>query len=108
ADYSGAVFAREGKGVYASTDKGSEFHRLAYVDLTTGKQTALTADVPWDVDDLELASDGKTIAFVTNEDGVSVLRLFDTATGKQKPAPKLGLGPGVISRLQWSPGGQDL
>jgi dipeptidyl aminopeptidase/acylaminoacyl peptidase len=108
ADYSDAVFAPDGKGVYASTDKGAEFHRLAYLDRATGRVTPLGGAIPWDVENVELARDGRTIAFVTNEDGVSVLRLFDTALGKEKPAPKLGLGPGVISRLEWRPDGREL
>ena len=109
AEYSAAVFARDGKGVYASTDKGSEFHHLAFIDLARGTETPLAADLRWDVEELELSRDGGTIAFVTNEDGVSVLRLLDTATGKEKPAPRLGLGAGVITgRLAWSPDGHEL
>jgi hypothetical protein len=33
--YGGAQFARDGKGVYITTDKDYEFHRLAYIDLAT-------------------------------------------------------------------------
>jgi dipeptidyl aminopeptidase/acylaminoacyl peptidase len=107
-DYGGSVFARDGKGVYTSTDKGAEFHRLTYIDLATGAHTPLSAHVDWDVDDLDLSRDGRTIAFVTNEDGLSVLRLLDTATGKEQPAPKLGLGPGVMGAMKWHPGGREL
>ncbi len=108
ADYNGGVFSHDGKGVYTSTDKGSEFHRLAYLDLATGTQTPLSTAIDWDVEGLDLSKDGRTIAFVTNEDGVSALRLLDTATGKEKPAPKLGLGAGVIGRVEWHPGGREL
>ncbi len=107
-DYNGGVFSRDGKGVYATTDKGAEFHRLTYIDLATGVHTPLTAHVDWDVSDFDLSRDGRTIAFVTNEDGVSVLRLLDTASGKEKPAPKLALGAGVIGRLEWQPSGREL
>jgi dipeptidyl aminopeptidase/acylaminoacyl peptidase len=60
------------------------------------------------VADLDVSKDGRTVAFVTNEDGVSVLRLLDTATGKQRPAPTLGLGAGVIGRIEWHPSSRDL
>jgi dipeptidyl aminopeptidase/acylaminoacyl peptidase len=108
ASYTGAVFSADGKGVYASTDWGSEFHRLARIDVATGAQTPLTAHLEWDVDDLALSKDGRTIAFVSNEDGVSALHLLDTATGKEKPAPKLGLGNGVIGAIEWHPAGREL
>ena len=108
ASYTGAVFTGDGKGVFASTDLGAEFHRLTRIDVATGVQTPLTAHLEWDVDDLSLSKDGRTIAFVTNEDGVSALHLLDTATGKEKPAPKLGLGAGVIGAIEWHPGGREL
>ncbi len=61
--YGNAQFSKDGKGIYVSTDKDSEFHRLAYVDLTTKKHTYLTSKIPWDVDDFDLSKDGKRIAF---------------------------------------------
>ena len=50
ADYQGGVFSRDGHGVYTSTDQGSEFHRLTYVDLASGHHTPLSAGIDWDVD----------------------------------------------------------
>src|SRR5947209_12966388 len=76
-DYSGPKFAKDGRATYVTTDKDSEFHRLAYVDLATGKHEYLTDRIKWDVDEFDLSPDGKTIAFVTNEDGVSRLHLMD-------------------------------
>ena len=106
--YGGGVFARDGKSVYVSTDKGSEFHRLARVDLATGGHDFLSTHIDWDVDDFKLSPDGTTIAFATNEDGVDVLRLLDTATGKERPVPRLGLGLGVMGGLEWHQNGRDL
>ena len=108
ASYDGATFAGDGKGVYVSTDKGAEFHRLTYIDLASGTERPLTAHIDWDVSDLDVSKDGRMVAFVTNEDGVSVLRLLDTATGKERPAPKLGLGAGVIGRVEWHANNRDL
>ncbi|MBI4462161.1 MAG: S9 family peptidase [Acidobacteria bacterium] len=104
--YSGAEFSRDGKGLYVTTDKDSEFQRLTYMDLATGQHTYLTSHINWDVDAFELSPDGKTIAFVTNEDGASVLRLLDTATGKEKPAPKLPAGQ--VFGIEWHENGRDL
>jgi dipeptidyl aminopeptidase/acylaminoacyl peptidase len=104
--YSGAQFSRDGKGIYVTTDKDSEFQRLAYVDLATKQHTYLTTDIKWDVDTFELTEDGRTIAFVTNEDGVSKLHLLDTRTRKEKPAPRLPVG--VIGGIEWHKNGRDL
>jgi dipeptidyl aminopeptidase/acylaminoacyl peptidase len=106
--YQGGEFARDGASVYVTTDKDSEFHRLARVDLAGGAHTFLTTPINWDVDTFELSPDGKTLAFVTNEDGVDVLHLLDTATGQERPAPRLGLGLGVVGALNWHENGRDL
>ena len=105
--YGKSQFSKDGKGVYTVTDKDSEFQRLAYIDLESNQHSFLTADIHWDVEEFDLSRDGKTIAFVSNEDGTSVLRLLDTATGKISPAP--GKIPrGVISGLSWHSNNHDL
>jgi hypothetical protein len=48
--YSGGRFGKDGKGIYTTTDKDSEFHRLAYIDLASKEHTYLTTAIPWDVD----------------------------------------------------------
>ncbi len=103
--YGGGKFSKDGKGIYAVTDKGSEFQRLAYFDLATMTPTFLTTDIKWDVDDWEMSEDGRWIAFMTNEAGVSKLHLLDTTTKKHKP---LAAPVGVIGGLQWHANGRDL
>ncbi len=104
--YDDVRFSADGKGLYVTTDRDSEFRRLAHVDLATRKHTYLTAQIPWDVDRFERSPDGKTIAFVTNEAGLSVLHLLDTASGAEKPAPKLPTG--LVWGLEWHGNGRDL
>ena len=104
--YDEAAFARDGKGVYATTDKESQFRRLAYIDGATKEHTYLTAHIPWDVESFELSDDGKRIALVTNEDGISRLRLMDTATRKEQPVE--GIPVGVIGGLEWHKNNRDL
>jgi protease II len=104
--YSYAQFSKDGKGIYVTTDRESEFQRLAYVDLATKKHTYLTEHIEWDVDYFQLSWDGKMIAFITNEDGVSVLHLLDTASGKERPAPKLPVG--LVGGLEWHRNNRDL
>ncbi|MDQ3743526.1 MAG: S9 family peptidase, partial [Acidobacteriota bacterium] len=104
--YGGGEFAKDGRGIYATTDKDSEFHRLAYIDLATGRHEYLTDHIKWDVDEFDLSPDGKTIAFVTNEDGISRLHLMDTRTRKEKTGPNLPVG--IIGGLQWHQNGRDI
>jgi dipeptidyl aminopeptidase/acylaminoacyl peptidase len=104
--YGGARFNKDGRGVYVSTDKGSEFARLTYIDLATRAHTVLSDHIKWDVDSLAVSPDGKTIAFVTNEEGVGRLRLLDTASRKELPAVKLPVG--IVSGIRWHENSKDL
>jgi dipeptidyl aminopeptidase/acylaminoacyl peptidase len=81
-----------------TTDLDSEFHRLAYFDLATMKPKFLTNAIPWDVKEFDLSEDGKTIAFVTNENGIGKLYLMETASGKYHPVS--GLPAGVLSGVK--------
>jgi len=97
--YDESRYSKDGKGIYTVTDRGSEFHRLAYADLATKKEEYLTSAIPWDVETFDLSRDGARIAFVSNEDGASKLHIIETATGKSFPAPALPVG--VVSNLRW-------
>jgi len=104
--YGEARFSKDGKGIYTTTDRDSEFHRLAYLDLATKQPEFLTSNIPWDVETFDLTRDGSKIAFLTDEDGVSVLRVMDAATRKMMPLPKLPNG--VIRGLRWRRDGREL
>jgi dipeptidyl aminopeptidase/acylaminoacyl peptidase len=107
--YSAAVFAKDGKGVFVTTDRESEFQRLAYIDLATGKHTYLLPDAKWDVDNWDLSHDGKLIAYTLNENGVSTLHLIGvvpgngtvTARPQKDPTFSPPLPAVVISGLRW-------
>jgi dipeptidyl aminopeptidase/acylaminoacyl peptidase len=104
--YSGGTFSKDGKGFYTTTDRESEFQRLAYFDLTSMKPTYLTTDIKWDVDDVALSDDGKLLAFVTNEDGISKVYLMNTASGKYHPVA--GLPTGLVGGLSFHKNNRDL
>lgn len=104
--YAPVAFSKDGKGIYVITDRDSEFARLAFVDLESKQHAYLTEDIPWDVENAKLSFDGKRVAFVTNENGISRLRLLDTTTRKQLPAPELPTG--VIGRVQWHENNREL
>lgn len=97
--YRNAFYAKDGKGLYVVSDRESEFSHLAYLDLKTGQRTPLTQTIPWDVEDVDQSPDGQYLAIVTNEAGLSVLRILDRQTGRELKLPKLPTG--VILGLNW-------
>lgn len=104
--YDWPLFTKDRKGVYVVTDRDSEFRRLAYIDLATKQYRYLSDRIKWDVEEFKLAPDGKTLAFVNNEDGVSRLHLLDAASCKEGPAPSMPAG--LISDLRWHNNSGDL
>jgi len=104
--YGDAEFSKDGKGAYVTTDSDSEFHRLAYLDLATKQTKYLTSKIPWDVDGFDLSHDGKRIAFVTNEAGVSVLHVRSAGSEADAALPKLPTG--VIGALRWQHDSREL
>lgn len=104
--YDYAQFSADGKGIYLTTDRDSEFLRLAYMDLDTKKVNYLSDAIKWNIELFALSPDRKTLAFVSNEDGVSRLHLLDTTTNRQRPAAWARVG--VISNLHWHNNNTDL
>jgi dipeptidyl aminopeptidase/acylaminoacyl peptidase len=105
--YGEGRFSKDGKGIYVTTDKDSEFHRLAYVSLSSKEHWVLTSEIHWDVEAFDLSRDGKYIAFVTNENGVSVIHWFNTAT-KQISIVPANVPAGVVGSLHWHKNGHEL
>jgi len=99
--YGGAMWSKDGKGVYYVTDRGSEFMQLHYWDLASGKDEVITKEIPWDVEGFDLSRDGKLLAFVTNEDGMSRLRIIETKTKKELKLPALPVGQ--VSGIEFKP-----
>ncbi len=104
--YDPIAFSADGKGVYVATDRGSEFMHLAYIDLGSQRNDDLVTDIPWDVESARLSHDGKQIALVTNENGISKLHLFDTQSRKRTAVE--GVPVGVIGGLEWHHNNRDL
>jgi len=102
--YSGAEWAKDGKGIYATTDIGGEFRQLHYIDFDGMDHTNLTADIPWDVSGFNQSPDGKQVAFATNEAGISRLYLMDTETRRYK---LVNVPVGLVSTPIWHPQGSE-
>src|SRR5260370_11723168 len=99
-------FSKDGKGLYVITDHDSDFRRLAYIDIASGKIGYIASGCNCDVDEFQLAPSGKLVAFITNEDGVSRLHLFDLLKDKEKATPQVPIG--IISDLKWNKDSTDI
>ena len=99
-------FSKDGKGIYAVTDHDSDMRRIAYIDLATRRVSYIPSNPKWDVDEFQLSPNGKTLAYVTNEEGVSRLHVFDVSANKELSVPEVPIG--VISDLKWNKNSTDL
>lgn len=111
AAFAGFKFASDGKSVYFVSDepfdgKPSEFQTLRFHDPEAGKFERLSGGIPWDVDGLEIAEDGKHLAFVTNEDGIDKLHVLSLPDHRPVKLPELPVG--AVGGISFSPDGKHL
>jgi dipeptidyl aminopeptidase/acylaminoacyl peptidase len=99
-------FSRDGNGLFLSTDRDGEFRKLAHLDLATGKLEYFGDGGNWDVEEIALSPDGRTLAVIANESGVGVLRLYDADTRRALPRPPLPVG--TVSGATWHQNSRDL
>jgi len=104
--YNAIRFSRDGRGIYFVSDEGSEFRRLRYYDLATGRNETLTGDIPWDVGELALSEDGRTLAFTVNQDGIDRLHVRDLGDGEELELSDFPMGR--IYGLRFHPDGRRL
>jgi dipeptidyl aminopeptidase/acylaminoacyl peptidase len=107
--YGKALFAADGEGVLVTTDRESEFQRLAYINLASGEHVYLKPHAQWEIDSWDLSPDGKRLAYTLNENGTSTLHMIEldtaraTVTARPMKDPKFNppLNAPVITSLRW-------
>lgn len=102
-----ARFARDGRGIFVLTDHGGEFVELRYVDMFNGEQRVLAPQSRGDVERFDLSSDGRFIAYTTNEGGLDRLVLNDLVQKADILLPALPAGA-LIDSLRFSRDGKRL
>lgn len=79
------------KALYYLANDGSEFTRVRRYDLVTGKHEEVEK-ADWDILFTEFSHNGKYRVTRINEDGSTVIRVYETKTGQAIPLPKLPEG----------------
>jgi dipeptidyl aminopeptidase/acylaminoacyl peptidase len=102
AAYRAAVFSRDGRTLYVTSDREGDFVELYELTLATGAFRPLTRDLRWNVEELALSPDGRTLMFTINEDGYGSLHALDTRTRWHAPVALAGAPRGVISGLHYA------
>lgn len=106
ARYQSARFSPSGDSVLVITDHGSDLLRLVEIDIASGRRTPVTPQLQWEVETFDVSPDGRLIAYSTNEDGYSRVRVLDRSAGRELAQPQLP--GGVLTGLGFSPDGRSL
>jgi dipeptidyl aminopeptidase/acylaminoacyl peptidase len=92
--YDNFAWKPDGSGFYLTSDEGRELAGLAWYDL--GRHELSWVETPErDVEQVALDSEGRYLAWATNEGGYSALHVRDLKEGRDLEAPKLP--PGIYS-----------
>jgi dipeptidyl aminopeptidase/acylaminoacyl peptidase len=105
------AYGPDGKSSYYVSDeplngKAQEFQTLRHHDVGTGKLTVLSGAIPWDVTGFSLSQDRHHLAYATNEDGISRLRVLSLPSHREIALPSLPVG--VFGSGVFSPDGHRL
>jgi dipeptidyl aminopeptidase/acylaminoacyl peptidase len=107
--YRDVAWSAERRGLYLLTNRNRQFLSLAFLDLATDELIYLSEN-SWDIEHLAVTNDGRTMALVTNEDGYSLLELYDMSEGwgTRKSLLTPSLPRGVVYETVWSQDGARL
>lgn len=86
--------------VYVVSDREGDFASLYATEIGSDTFTALTPSLAWDVEEIALSPDGRTLALNVNEDAWSSLYLLDLRSKKLTKAS--GLPAGIYADLQYA------
>ncbi|HYW15372.1 MAG TPA: prolyl oligopeptidase family serine peptidase [Allosphingosinicella sp.] len=100
--YGAAQYAPNG-ALWVTSDEGSDFQRLGTLDPATGRFTAMAPETRWDVETFDISEDGRFVAYIVNEAGISRLKLLDTRTRRSRAVTSLPVG--TMSGLDVAPWG---
>jgi dipeptidyl aminopeptidase/acylaminoacyl peptidase len=103
--FDSSQFSSDGRSVLCVTDLNREFRTIERIDTRTGNLQPVV-DVPHDVDQVMLAPDGRSMAYIVNREGFGDVVIADAATGKELARPDVP--PSVAESLLFSTSGREL
>lgn len=89
--FSPESFDPESRYLYYSSDEGSEFSYIMRYELASGK-TETVEKANWGISSTYFSRNGKYRITSLNEDARTVIKIYETATGKQVALPSLPNG----------------
>ena len=102
-----AKFARDGQGAYVVSDRDSEFAQLRFVNFFNAQRALISGHIAGDIEEVALSSDGRYLAYVSNEDGFDRLNLQDLVQHQDLTPPRLP-AQGSLNSLHFDSQGKRL
>lgn len=108
AAFDGFLYAPDGEGVFYVSDEPvdgveQEFRTLR-LHVPGSEVRSISGHIPWDVTGVEIAPDGRHLAYITNEDGISRLHLLRLPSLEPVALPELPVG--ILGGARFSPDGK--
>ncbi len=107
--YSGFAWTPDGRGFYVATNQDRDLAGLAFYDLAARRLSWVdtpASDAKGEVEDVALSRDGRYLAWLVNDNGLSTLRLRDLqgASPGRDLQPGPALPTGVYGSLRFAGG----
>jgi dipeptidyl aminopeptidase/acylaminoacyl peptidase len=95
-----AHLANDDRGVYFLSDRDADYLRLHYVDFYGGAPREFGAAVRRDIEQFDLSSDGRYLAYAWNDNGYSRVTLVDRPLNREVTVANLPVG--VVHALRFA------
>ncbi|PZP29379.1 MAG: S9 family peptidase [Roseateles depolymerans] len=92
ATYHPAAWSADGQRLWFTSDRAGEFNELMTLTVASGEIQRVSSHIPWNVSGVSTTAYGRRLAAQFNVDGRDELHFFDTASGRELPAPQLPAG----------------
>jgi dipeptidyl aminopeptidase/acylaminoacyl peptidase len=83
---------------FITSDREGEFVDLWKVNFATGSWVNVSPAIPWNIEEVTVASDGNSAVYTINEDGLSTVMLLDLVTATTSRIH--GIPPGIVHDLR--------
>ncbi len=100
------AFDHNDGGFWFISDRDGEFQQLVWQSLRDNERKVITADIPWNIENLVLSKDYQRAAFTVNENGRSRVYLLDAVQHQMRVVDNIPVGQ--VFNFGFSPDGLQL